>query len=417
MAERERRRGGRKEAAASAPARTLHASSQAAAGGEVGDLQQEGDADALLGRQDRLGSLFVGAISSIFSGKQHQEDMGGGDGGHAAAAADEEEEEDAASGHRWSRAAHPVDIFDGDAVGGATAASALPESCEDPFVTAAEIPLVMQPKKNFNKHRWGHSVRACWVLGISAAFLTPFRIWNLTLPDLLLPFLPSPSPDDASLTPPLLLFFPSVAPQIPHIEPGCVLVANERLGGVFHQTVVLIIDHHEASGSTGIVINRPMEDGLLKVASDTPSNVDLSLKLAFNTATVSYGGPVLQEEYSILHGYGEVEGSKKVAPGVFVGGSEELMSEVRRHNFRPDQALFVKGHAAWVPGQLTREISKGVWYPASVSADLILRYAGAPISPDDNQKDLWSDILTAMGGEFKDIADTHSGKGDQRMMP
>lgn len=44
--------------------------------------------------------------------------------------------------------------------------------------------------------------------------------------------------------------------QIPHIEPGCVLVANERLGGVFHQTVVLIIDHNDSSGSTGIVINR-----------------------------------------------------------------------------------------------------------------------------------------------------------------
>lgn len=64
-----------------------------------------------------------------------------------------------------------------------------------------------------------------------------------------------------------------------------------------------------------------MQGNLLKVATETPSNVDLSLKLAFNTATVSYGGPVLQEEYSILHGYGEVEGSKKIAPGVFVGGS------------------------------------------------------------------------------------------------
>jgi putative transcriptional regulator len=41
-----------------------------------------------------------------------------------------------------------------------------------------------------------------------------------------------------------------------HVEPGCILVANERLGGVFHQTVVLIIDHNEAAGSTGMVINR-----------------------------------------------------------------------------------------------------------------------------------------------------------------
>jgi putative transcriptional regulator len=46
------------------------------------------------------------------------------------------------------------------------------------------------------------------------------------------------------------------AHPIAHIEPGCVLVAHEKLGGVFHQTIVLIVDHHETAGSTGIVINR-----------------------------------------------------------------------------------------------------------------------------------------------------------------
>jgi len=58
-----------------------------------------------------------------------------------------------------------------------------------------------------------------------------------------------------------------------------------------------------------------MSGNLLKVAAETESNLDLSLKMAFNSATVSYGGPVMQDEYSILHGYGEVEGSRKVAPG------------------------------------------------------------------------------------------------------
>merc|ERR1712218_139142 len=189
------------------------------------------------------------------------------------------------------------------------------------------------------------------------------------------------------------------AHSIPHIEPGCVLVANERLGGVFHQTVVLIIDHNDTTGSTGIVINRPYASKLLKISSETASNVDLSLKLTFNNATVSYGGPVMQADYSILHGFGEVDGSKKVAPGVFVGGSRELMREVRKNTFQPTKTLFVKGHAAWVPSQLLREVSKGVWYIASVSPDFILRYASA--ENDSMRNDLWSDILTCMGGEFK----------------
>lgn len=91
------------------------------------------------------------------------------------------------------------DIFKGDRVGGA-----LPLEEEllyhDPFVSAEEIPILMKPQPKINKHRWAH--------------------------------------------------------DISHVEPGCVLIANEKLGGVFHQTVVLVIEHHETSGSTGIVINR-----------------------------------------------------------------------------------------------------------------------------------------------------------------
>jgi len=245
-------------------------------------------------------------------------------------------------------------IFDGDSIGS-------PDGIiEDPFASEDEIVAVKKPSVELDKHRWAHS--------------------------------------------------------IPHIEPGCVLVANEKLGGVFHQTVVLIIDHHEATGSTGIVINRPLPGNLLKIASETASHVDLSLKLAFNCATVSYGGPVMQEDYSVLHGYGEVEGSKKVAPGIFVGGSRELMDEVRMNNFDPHEALFVKGHAAWVPSQLSKEISKGVWYTASVSPEFILRYAGSPQGSKDNA-DLWSDILSCMGKQHAEIAKRHAGRGDKRAIP
>lgn len=154
-----------------------------------------------------------------------------------------------------------------------------------------------------------------------------------------------------------------------------------------------------------------------KIASEQESTLDLSLKLAFRSSPVAYGGPVLQEEFAVLHGFGHVEGSKKLAPGVFIGGSDELMNQVRINRFDPSKALFIKGHAAWVPGQLDREISKGVWYIASASSDLMLRYAGAPTTGDDNDNDLWSDILTCMGGNFASIAGQHAGRGDMRMMP
>lgn len=288
--------------------------------------------DEKLAKQDKIGEMFAQTLSSIFKGNKEPEGNGGKRG----------------------------DIFKGDSVGGA-----LPLDEEllyhDPFVSAAELPILMKPKPKINKHRWAH--------------------------------------------------------EISHVEPGCVLIANEKLGGVFHQTIVLVIEHHEASGSTGIVINRPMQGNLLKIASEQESKLDLSLKLAFTKAPVTYGGPVLSEEFSILHGFGEVEGSRKLCPGVFVGGSEELMNEVRIDRFKPESALFVKGHAAWVPGQLQREISKGVWYTSAASSDFILRYAGAPCTDEDNKEDLWSDILSCMGGKYSKIAEMHAGRGDMRMMP
>jgi putative transcriptional regulator len=161
--------------------------------------------------------------------------------------------------------------------------------------------------------------------------------------------------------------------------------------------------------------NRPLEGDLFKVATEKKSNLDLSLKLAFSQATVTYGGPVLPEEYSVLHGFGAVEGARKLCPGVFVGGSEDLMNEVRINRMDPQKALFVQGHSAWVPGQLSKEISKGVWYIAAASSNLLLRYAGAPVTEEDNPKDLWADILTCMGGRYSEIARAHTGQGDKRM--
>jgi len=96
---------------------------------------------------------------------------------------------------------HEGSIFDGDAVGGVNHANSLDSDIEDPFLTKDEIPVLMKPKSvDINRHRWAHS--------------------------------------------------------IPHIEPGCLLVANEKLGGVFHQTVVLVTKHSDTKGTTGYVINR-----------------------------------------------------------------------------------------------------------------------------------------------------------------
>jgi putative transcriptional regulator len=89
-------------------------------------------------------------------------------------------------------------LFEGRSIGKAD----IPMDFEsqDPFVSADEIPTLMESKVKLDKHRWAH--------------------------------------------------------QIPNIEPGCVIVANEKLRGAFCQTVVLVVDHDEIHGTLGVIINK-----------------------------------------------------------------------------------------------------------------------------------------------------------------
>lgn len=103
------------------------------------------------------------------------------------------------NGMKKSKASSEMNIFDGDCIGGIDC-DTHGYSCTDPFASHDEIPAMMQSTIKIDKHRWAHA--------------------------------------------------------IPHPEPGSVLIANEKLGGIFHQTVVLIIQHCDKAGSTGVVINR-----------------------------------------------------------------------------------------------------------------------------------------------------------------
>lgn len=97
--------------------------------------------DERLDKQNTMGNLFAGAISSIFRSNKEGEEQA-----TVNAICNEDDEE--------------CSIFDGDAVGGATASSTLPNGVlvDDPFLSEAELPSVVQPKNKLDKHRWAHPV-------------------------------------------------------------------------------------------------------------------------------------------------------------------------------------------------------------------------------------------------------------------
>ena len=319
------------------PTSSSSASASTTAGSSTSDTELE--------KQGQLGEMFGNAISSIFNKASNQKDPPS------------------------KVDSNDSNIYRGDSIGRGVLHNDL--VYQDPFVSVDELPIHIKPKEiTLSKHRWAHKLE-----NLEPGMCMNGNVYYFTMFIVLF--------RQSSIHWKILCLLFLLVMVVLFLLLGCVLIANEKLGGVFHQTVVLIVDHHEKTGTTGVVINRwvinkfkhiynglifgeqtistqsfclfcfqfifhfsPTTDGnLLKIASEQQTNLDLSLKLAFTSSPVTYGGPVLTEEFAVLHGFGHVEGSKKLAPGVFIGGSEELMTEVRASRFDPRHALFIKGHA------------------------------------------------------------------------
>jgi hypothetical protein len=138
----------------------------------------ENSNNKILQQQSHLSNMFRSDISSIFHSHKSTAATASTQRGH---------------------------ILNGDTIGGVPVGDHNDHDdmvfCNDPFVSAEELPLLMKPLvPTFDKHRWAH--------------------------------------------------------EIPHVEAGSVLIANEMLDGDFHQTVVLIVEHSVTKGSIGVVINR-----------------------------------------------------------------------------------------------------------------------------------------------------------------
>eukprot|EP00953_Heterococcus_sp_UTEX-ZZ885_P017432 9756-Heterococcus_DN1.PRE.1 len=94
------------------------------------------------------------------------------------------------------------------------------------------------------------------------------------------------------------------AHEIGTVEQGCLLLAHESLQGTFWQTVVLILEHDDETGTVGIVLNRPTKK---RIAALPGLGKDMVNTLG--ACTVYYGGPVGGNEMTVLHSVAQAQAS------------------------------------------------------------------------------------------------------------
>jgi len=146
---------------------------------------------------------------------------------------------------------------------------------------------------------------------------------------------------------------------------GKILLAEPfMLDPNFKRSAVLICEHTE-QGSIGFIMNKPLEMRIDELIEDFPEF----------ESEVLYGGPVQTDTIHYIHNVGELlEGSRKIAEGVYWGGNfEKLKFLITSELINPKNIRFFVGYSGWSDGQLEDEMGYGSWIVGNMHANYLFK--------------------------------------------
>ena len=146
---------------------------------------------------------------------------------------------------------------------------------------------------------------------------------------------------------------------------GMLLVASPRLEDAnFRHSVVYLVEHN-AGGTLGFIVNRPLDLPLRELWSKVPGGL-ADARLA------GEGGPVDRHKGLLLHACVDLAGAHAMSTTIAVGGDAGALAA--RWPDGSDAAgprLFL-GHSGWGVGQLERELEEGAWILRPGRRELLL---------------------------------------------
>jgi putative transcriptional regulator len=170
-------------------------------------------------------------------------------------------------------------------------------------------------------------------------------------------------------------------------QKGRILISEPFLNDPNFKRTIILLGEHTEEGSVGFVLNKPTEYKLNDVVEDFPE---------FD-AVVFYGGPVqLNTLQFIYKGENIIEGSMEIIPGLFWGGSFDILKTlIRSRSVNPEDFRFFLGYSGWGEGQIDDELEQKAWIVADTTIENIF---------SDEPDKLWREILKGMGKKFAILA-------------
>lgn len=175
---------------------------------------------------------------------------------------------------------------------------------------------------------------------------------------------------------------------------GRLLVATPLLGDPnFRRTVVLIVEHEEADGTLGVVLNRPTQIPVGQVLGQWTD-------LVSDPCVVFKGGPVSPNSalaLALVPGTDEPLGWRALdgAPSLARLGLLDLDTPPNVLATAIGALRVYAGYAGWSPGQLKQEIDEGAWHVVSAEpSDVFATDADL----------LWRSVLRRQEGDMAFLA-------------
>jgi putative transcriptional regulator len=171
-----------------------------------------------------------------------------------------------------------------------------------------------------------------------------------------------------------------------HLEPqkGRVLISEPFLMDNYFKRSILLLTEHNAEGSVGFVLNKPVDVHISEVIDNFPE-ID---------ADITLGGPVSTNTLHYLHTLGDIiPNSLPVLGNISWGGDFEVVERlISSGNLGRGQIRFFLGYSGWSPNQLNEELAENAWVVSEISPDEVM----TPMN-----KHFWKKTLCRMGTKYE----------------
>jgi len=167
-------------------------------------------------------------------------------------------------------------------------------------------------------------------------------------------------------------------------QKGRILISEPFLMDNYFKRSIVLLTEHNADGSVGFVMNKPVNMRVNEIMADFPE-ID---------AIVSLGGPVQTNTLHYLHTMGDIiPGSMKVVDNIYWGGEFDVIKRLLITNTLNNQNIrFFLGYSGWQPNQLEDELADNAWVVADIDPAEIM----TPMN-----KYFWNTTLNKLGKKYQ----------------